>query len=126
MNQENLYNKTTLTRVVISKILDERNPDTIKAMHVPGYDNPDKIIDEEHNVSFVPDITAFFDNEAHVYEIELEKNNMPTDKWKLFSAYAKKNNGSLFLLVPDYIKEDIKKELYAKNINAGVIYFETA
>jgi len=126
MKEEHLYNKTTLTRVIISKVLDGKNPETIKAAHVPGYENPDKVFDTDSDKAYVPDITASIDNQTHIYEIELENKNMPVDKWKLFSNYARKRNGNLVLLVPDYIRQDVKKELSNSNIPAGLIYFDTA
>ncbi|MBN2699686.1 MAG: hypothetical protein JXR52_12740 [Bacteroidales bacterium] len=126
MNEEHLYNKTTLTRVIISKVLDGKNPDTIKATHVPGYENPERVTDTEGRSGYVPDIIASINNQTYIYEIELQKKEMPVDKWKLFSDYAQERNGKLVLLVPDYIRQDVKKKLNNSRIDAGLIYFETA
>ncbi|HDR67718.1 MAG TPA: hypothetical protein ENN61_01580 [Bacteroidaceae bacterium] len=126
MTEKNVFYKTTLTRVIISKILDQKNPDIIKATHVPGFANPDKIFDRNKDRGYVPDITAHFEDAAYIYEIEPDNSDMPVEKWRIFSTYARDNNGSLYILVPDYIKEDVEQELNDKNIDAGVIYFETA
>jgi hypothetical protein len=116
--------KTMVTRAVISKIEDERKPKAIKAKHVIGYDSPHKVSIKGKEQGYTPDIAAVFDNSTMVYEIELNK-SMPVEKWRVLSLYARKNNGNLYLVVPDYLKEPIKEEIKEKDINAGVIYFNT-
>lgn len=121
---EQAIDKSMVTRAVISKIEEETKPNKIKAKHVKGYDSPAKISSKEKNEEYVPDITAFYDTTTTIYEIEL-KEELSVDKWRLLSLYAKKNNGNLFLVVPDYLKDNVKREIKDKDINAGIIYFNT-
>jgi hypothetical protein len=114
--------KTMVTRAVIIKIEEERKPKKIKTKHVLGYDSPNKISYKGKEEGYTPDIAAVFDNGTNVYEIELNK-TMPVEKWRILSLYARKNNGNLYLVVPDYLKEPIKEEIKDKDISAGVIYF---
>ncbi len=124
MNRKRIIDKTMVARAVISKIQDETKPEVIKAKHIKEYDMPSKISIKGENNGYIPDIAISFKEKTHVYEIELDK-KMATEKWRLLSLYAKKNNGNLYLVVPDYLKEDIKKEIQDNNINAGLIYFNT-
>jgi len=117
-------NKTMVTRAVIMKIEEERKPKAIKTKHVIGYDSPNKISLKGKDEEYTPDITAIFDNSTSVYEIELNK-SMPIEKWRLLSLYARKNKGNLYLVVPDFLKDPIKEEIEDKQINAGVIYFDS-
>ncbi len=116
--------KSMVTRAVITKIEEERKPKAIKTKHVIGYDSPNKISLKGKDEGYTPDIAAIFDNSTTVYEIELNK-TMPVEKWRMLSLYARKNNGNFYLVVPDYLKEPITQEIKEKEINAGVIYFDT-
>jgi len=121
---EQAIDKTMVTRAVISKIEKERKPKNIKTKHVIGFESPNKISIKGRNEEFVPDIAAVFENSISVYEIELNK-TMPVEKWRSLSLYARENNGNLYLVVPDFLIEQIKEEIKEKGINAGVIYFKT-
>ncbi len=116
--------KTMVSRAVISKIEDEDTPKAIKTNHVIGYESPNKISIKGKEEKYIPDITVVFDNYTTLYEIELNK-TMPVEKWRLLSSYARKNQGNLYLVVPDYLKESIKEEIKQQDINAGVIFFKT-
>ena len=124
MKKERLIDKTMVTRAVIIKIKDDENPDVIKATHIQGYDDPDIIGNKENDQGYKPDIVAFKENETNIFEIELD-DRMPVNKWRLFSEYARQNNGNLFLVVPDYLKEGIKSEMQKQQIRSRLIYFET-
>jgi hypothetical protein len=124
MKKGRIINKTIVTRAVIIKIKDDENPDVIKATHIQGYDDPDKIGNKGNDEGYKPDIVASKENETNIFEIELD-DQMPVNKWRLFSEYANKNNGNLFLVVPDYLKESIKKEMQKQQIRSRLIYFET-
>ncbi len=113
-----------VTRAVIIKIKDAEAPDVIKATHIQGYDDPDIIGNKGNDKGYKPDIVAFKENETNIFEIELD-DKMPVNKWRLFSEYAQKNNGNLFLVVPDYLKESIKNEMQKQQIRSRLIYFET-
>lgn len=116
--------KTLITRAIISKIQDETKPLKIQAKHVLGFDSPNKISLKGQDEGFVPDIAVIYEKKTIVYEIELNK-TMPVDKWHLLSLFARKHNGSLYLVVPEYLKNPIKKEISENEINAGVIVFQT-
>lgn len=119
-----VIDKTMVTRAVISKIEEEDNPQKIKAKHVVGYDSPNKVSIKGNDEGYTPDIAVVYDNSTTVYEIELNK-SVSVDKWRALSLYARKNNGNLYLVVPDYLKEPITEKITEKEINAGVIYFNT-
>ncbi len=121
---EQKINKSIVIRAIISKLEDERKPKEIKTNHIAGYNRPVCLSTDNNGESYVPDITAIYDNETIVYEIELNK-KMPVDKWRIFSKHARKNNGNFYLVVPKYLKEDIKNKLIEEEVNAGVITFDT-
>lgn len=121
---KNALDKTRITRAVITRIEEERKPKSIHAKHVTGYEMPAKVMIRGKKDGYVPDIEVEYDKETTVYEIELQK-EMQVDKWRTFSLYAKRFNGNFYLVVPDYLKEPIKKEIEEKEINAGVLYFAT-
>lgn len=116
--------KTMVTRAVITKLEEENKPKAIKTNHVIGYDSPNKISIKGKDEGYTPDITVDFDNSTAIYEIELNK-SMPIEKWRILSLYAQKNQGNLYLVVPDFLKEPIKEEIKEKEINAGVLYFNS-
>lgn len=117
-------NKSMVSRAIISKIEDERNPKEIRTNHVVGYKSPIEVSDEQSNNEFTPDIAAIYENETIVYEIELEK-EMPIKKWQTLSKYVRKYNGSFYLVVPNTLKELVKNKLEENEVNAGVITFAT-
>ena len=43
MKNAKIIDKTMVTRAVIIKIKDDRNPDIIRATHLQGYDDPETI-----------------------------------------------------------------------------------
>jgi hypothetical protein len=116
--------KPMVSRAIISKISSERNPKIIKALHLEEYESPEKISLSPGEKSFVPDIEAVYERENIVYEIELNDKIM-VNKWRTFSKYVRKSNGSFYLVIPRQLKDFIKKELEDNSINAGVITFGT-
>lgn len=119
-----IINKSMVSRAIISKIEDERNPKEIRTNHVVGYKSPIEVSDGQSNKEFTPDIAAIYENETIVYEIELDK-QMPIEKWQTLSKYVRKYNGSFYLVVPNTLKDLVKKELEENEVNAGVITFAT-
>jgi hypothetical protein len=111
-----------VARAIVTKIEDERKPREIRTNHIVGYKSPDRIFEENKESGVVPDISAVYNNETIVYEIELE-DEMPVDKWQTFSDYAKKHRGSFYLVVPKHKKEAIRHELENSQVNAGLITF---
>ena len=89
MNQQREIDKTMVARAVISKIQDESNPEHIKAKYIKEFEVPGKVTIKGRDGGYAPDIAAEFPKVTDVYQIELN-NDMPVDKWRLFSLYAKK------------------------------------
>ena len=124
MNTEIKINKSMVSRAIISKIQEERDPKNIYAKHVKGFKSPEKLKLKGNDEDYTPDIEVEYEDETHLYEIELEQSHH-TDKWRLFTLYAKNKRGNLFLVIPDYLKPFIKKQIAENNINAGILFFET-
>jgi hypothetical protein len=124
MFNEKLLNKSVISRAVISFINEEEAPDVLHAKHIKDYESPRKVKLKGKDFGFTPDIAVYYKNVANFYEIELKKPKTSV-KWRLFSLYARNNNGNLFIVVPDYLKDDIKKEVEDKDINADVLFFQT-
>jgi hypothetical protein len=124
MYKDQSLNKSVVTRAIISKINEEGKPEAVLAKHLKNYKTPSEVRIKGEDFGYTPDLAVFYKDEASFYEIELEK---PTTavKWRSFSLYAKKNKGNFFLVVPDYLKDDIKKEVDDKEISAEVLYFLT-
>ena len=116
-------NKSMVSRAIISKIEEERNPKEIRTNHLVGYNSPSEVSNKT-NKEFTPDIAAIYEDEIIMYEIELDT-NLPVEKWQTFSKHVHQNNGSFYLVVPNQLKEIVKKELEEKQVNAGVITFAT-
>jgi len=121
---EQKIDKSIVSRAIVSKLEDERSPKEIKTNHIVGFKSPARVSLQNKDKSYVPDIAAIYENETIVYEIELNK-KMHVNKWRAFSQYVKNNNGSFYLVVPNNLKEHVKKELEEKQVNAGVITFAT-
>lgn len=124
MSQDMTFDKSMVTRAVVSKIENETDPLLIRAKHIMGYETPKNITGEEEKNDVTPDITVSYEKELNIYEIELDK-KMHFDKWRIFSNYAKKNNGSLILVVPEKDLDTIKSQIKEKDIKAKFIYFTT-
>jgi len=116
--------KTMVSKAIISKIRNDRNPKEIRAVHLEEYKSPEKISLNSDKESFVPDIEAVYEKENIVYEIELD-DKIAVNKWRTLSKYARKSNGNFYLVVPRKLKEFIKKELDKNAVNAGLITFGT-
>lgn len=124
MYKEQSFNKLAVSRAVISRINEVGKQEEVQAKHLKNYKTPNEIKFKGKEFGFTPDLAVFYKDEANFYEIELEK-PVSTSKWLLFSLYAQKNKGSFFLVVPDYLKDYIKKEINDKDISAEVLYFLT-
>lgn len=124
MKEETIIDKTMVSQAIVLKIKESSQPDKIMAKHIEDFDNPEKLTYEGKKNGFVPDIIAYFKKEANVYEIELDQ-KVSVDKWQLFDAFAKKNNGKFYVVVPDSFREEIRKIIKSHGISAGLIYFRT-
>lgn len=119
-----ILNKAKIALAVINKIKQENKPKSIQTTLVVGYDLPARVKLRGEKDGYIPDIAVEYDKETTVYEIELSK-EMQVSKWRTLSLYARKFNGSFYLVVPDYLKDMFTHEIEEKDINAGVLYFAT-
>ncbi|MFO7924528.1 MAG: hypothetical protein R6U58_12635 [Bacteroidales bacterium] len=119
----NNIDKVLVTRAVISKIKEESDSAQIKARDLKEYDTPSAVITDQKDDGFNPDIVVYDNDVINLYEIELDEDT-DKDKWKVLSLYANKHGGHLYLVVPDNIRDEVKKELKMAKINAGLIYFK--
>jgi hypothetical protein len=124
MNRLKTIDKTLIAKAIISKIQENEEHENIKVKDLKEFKSPNKITYKGDNNGYIPDIEAIVDKKLHVYSIELN-NHIHTEKWRLLSLYAKKNDGHFYLVVPDFAKDEIKNEMVENNISAGLIYFET-
>jgi hypothetical protein len=116
--------KKIVAQVIIEKINETGKPVEIKTNYQGGYESPQEILWKGNNKGYIPDIVVNYKDESDIYEIELD-NNLKLDKWKLFYLSAKKNDGNLYLVMPDYLKDQAKKMLENSSINATIVYFQT-
>ena len=127
MEENQNYSKRVIAQAVIQKIEDTREPNEIKTKYLKGYPAPGviKLKDEKEHVEMLyPDIIAEYENETHLYEIELDE-EIHSQKWKFMSLYANRKNGNLYLVIPDFMRNKVKKSLDDNKINAAVLFFET-
>jgi hypothetical protein len=124
MKTENGVSKKLLTKVLVDKIKSDREPLEIRAQHLQEIKSTEKIVPSGTTNGFYPDIAVKYDKESHIYEIELD-DEPKVGKWKLFSLHARKHNGNFYIVVPDWLKDNIKQQLSKENINAGLLYFNT-
>jgi len=124
MRKEERIGKEMVVNAVIENMLEKKEPEEIKTPFIDKYKSPSGLKIKSTNETFVPDITAKFGESSNLYEVELD-DDFQVNKWKLFSIHAKKKNGNLYLIVPDWLRESVKKELTDQNISAGIIYFNT-
>lgn len=127
MAENQNYSKRVIAQAVVQRIEDTREPNEIKTKHLKGYSSPSiiKLKDEKENVEMLyPDIIAEYENETHLYEIELDE-NVDYQKWKFMSLYANQKNGNLYLIIPDFMRNKVKKSLNDNKINAAILYFDS-
>lgn len=116
--------RVMVLRAVISTIKDGNELNKIEVKDLQDYDSPARISLKGQDGGLVPDIAVYRNDEVDLYEVELDE-NIDIDKWRLMSLYAKKFQGHLFLVVPDFLKEKVKSELKTSSVNAGLLYFNT-
>lgn len=116
--------RNIIIKAILKKINEESRPSKIEVKDYRDYESPLKIEVQEDSESFVPDLLVHFDKTINVYELELEENRS-VEKWNALADYAKKNSGHLFIVAPEYLKENIKKKITENGFNAGLLYFRT-
>ena len=77
-----------------------------------GYATPLKVKWDEEHEGVVPDITGEHQGSVYVFDIETGdriNRNKAEDRWRLLSAFARRNNGKFYLIVPEkkasYVQE---------------------
>lgn len=116
--------KAAIIRAVITTIESENKPQLFKTRYFKNYGTPPKIKLSNRKREFIPDLVVHYDELVNLYEIELE-DNIDIEKWRQMALYAKKFNGHLFLVVPDFLCEKVKNVIKSSAINMGLIYFNT-
>lgn len=90
-----------------------------------GFSLPDKVKWDDDDEGVVPDITGERHGALYVFEIQncddLEAKNVE-DRWRLFTAYAKRNHGKFYLVVPEekagYLRE------FSRNLSVQPEYLQ--
>src|SRR6056297_2336462 len=99
--------KVKVVKAIISKVEDEKEPYRIEVKDLNEYKTPEKILHRDKKDGFIPDVVVYYKEKVDLYEVEL-KNESSLLKWNLMTLYAKSKNGHLFIVVPDYLKDDVK------------------
>lgn len=91
---------------------------------VDGYEDPPTVMWKDGEEVYQPDIVAYKDESACVYEVEqckdLEKDRVAS-KWKLMYRFAKKRNGEFCLIIPEEKKELVRQIVSELNIKASCL-----
>jgi hypothetical protein len=116
--------KIKIIKAVVSKIMEETNPEKIEAKDLGNFDTPESIPINSKDRFLIPDLAVHYAKELNIYEIELDDKLNPF-KWKMMSKYTKQMKGHLFLVVPDFMKDKVREELEKIGVNAGLLYFTT-
>ena len=111
------YTEELIARALITDIEKKDNPEKIETRIFNEYNTPQKIIWKENNSGYIPDIKATFSKGVtNIYTIELT-DEFNTEKWKLFSLYARQNKGGLFIIAPESRLKEIKDKVKESHIN---------
>lgn len=127
MNANKNYSKKIIAQAVINKIEETSSPDDIKTKYLEEYSTPQVIelkYEKEKAEMLYPDIIAEYSNRTNLYEIELDE-EINSQKWKFMSHYATQNNGNFHIIIPDFMRDRVKRSLKENGINAALLYFDT-
>jgi hypothetical protein len=123
-NVELSARKKFVVQALIGKIKKDNEESKIKTDLVEGFRKPDKIIKKNDEKSgYVPDVMAESDGRVDLYEIEMHERNYTLEKWRLFSLFSRKTNGSLNIVVPKSNLDTLKNMLDDNKIHANIIYY---
>jgi hypothetical protein len=114
--------KKIVAQSVVEKIEQDFRNAEVRTGYLNGYRKPEKISFKGKDQQYTPDIVTRHDESVDLYEIELDP-DLDESKWVLFSIYAQKRSGNLYLVVPNRLRDTIKEKLKKRNINAGLLYF---
>lgn len=117
-------NKEIVAQAIIESIEKEHENPDIRALYVKGYKTPDKIITKgDAEKGYTPDVIYSHEDSTELYEIELDK-KIELNKWRLFSLFSKKENGSLNIVTQEEHLSYFRELLKTNSIkNAKLIYF---
>lgn len=115
-SEQSSYNHGLLIKNVV-KILKKGKFVQIKAK-IPGFDKPETIGKEANGKGYIPDITARRDIEV-IFEIETKNSlgNRYTDvKWKVLDKYARENNKTFYIIVPQGLAKSVQERAFQLKI----------
>ena len=124
MRRETNINKKTIVQAVINQINGDSKPAKIETNYFTGYSSPERLTTGDDKAGFVPDLVVQYKGESSLYEVELDE-DMEIDKWLLFSKVAERKNGDFYIVVPDWLKDQVKTKLSENKIVAKILYFNT-
>jgi len=115
--------KEMVVNAVIEEIQND-NPSNIQTGYDDDFSQAKTLVWKKDDKGYTPDIIAEFDDgKRNIYEIELN-GDINTDKWKLFSAYARKYKGEFFIVLPEDNMEEVKEAIKSNQItNVHLYYF---
>lgn len=92
----------------------------IYAPNIP-YKKPPKIVSEERNETYVPEMIIKSKSFTHVISVETDKpseiDDEYLDKARLFAEYAEDNNGKLYIVARSSFISKVKPELKEESRN---------
>ncbi len=115
--------KGAYVSALINTIKSNNDYALVKSAVDPDLPNPARIKWKQKNVGYTPDVTVTLNNgNINVYEVELNQ-EVNIDKWNLFSLFAKKHNGQLYLAVPEKMLNAIENKAKEALSFVNIIYF---
>jgi hypothetical protein len=116
--------KKFVVQALIGKIKADNEKTKIKTNVVEGFRKPEKIIKKNNEKEgYTPDVIIETGEKIDLYEIEMHERNYVLEKWRLFSLYSKKGNGSFHIVTPKSNLATLKDMLDVNEIKANIIYF---
>ena len=116
--------KSPLDRTIkyVVEILAEKNNKKIRAT-IPGYDSPQRVIRKSTNESYIPEVTAFKNNQFRIFAVETKdslEHGEPEGRWKLFAEFAKQNDALFYIVFSAGLVAIVKGRLKASNVEANL------
>lgn len=110
---------------MIKAVVDHINEEGIESINslVDGYDKTKKIVWKNSGRGYFPDITARHDGQMFIFEVLApgEEVNENIDKWKLFNAFSRANNGKFYVVAMASNEYTVKNALNEYNLNAQIL-----
>lgn len=123
-NKEDNSTKKIVVQAIIDKINKEGQVNEIKTEIVEGYKQPEIVAKKNSDeAGYMPDVIAVHPGGNDLYEVELDADHFILEKWRLFSLYSMKSNGSFSIVTPKDNLEQVRNLLKSNQIHARLIYF---